>query len=228
MSQESDPKFVDLLVLMSETYDHEISGTMMKFWWRLFEKYGGDEIEKAFLLHIESSRFFPKPADIIELIQGNTDDRAALAWDELLDGFRYAGSYASVVFADRRIMQIVLEMWGGWHTACQERDDELRFRRKDFMQLYRALSTRSEDECPRFLLGRTEADNAQKNTPDEIPPRMMISRDGARIVVEREGDRKTLPASEPESWKRAETNFDKAKKMAGGIGNMPGKDVKSP
>jgi hypothetical protein len=97
------------------------------------------DISKAMSDHIRESKFFPKPAEIIERIRPalNKTDKANTAWLQLLKAKRDYGYYNSVVFDDVVIPQCIRAM-GGW-LKVSDRDADT-WMHKEFIGLYESYS----------------------------------------------------------------------------------------
>ena len=70
----------------NETYGKEPSDAVVMMAFSLLEKYSLDEIKKALTAHMLSSKFAPKPADIVEQI-GNDWLSADEAWSIAIQTF---------------------------------------------------------------------------------------------------------------------------------------------
>jgi hypothetical protein len=114
------------------------------------------DIEKAtwHLINTRKTASFPKVAEIREAITGNPDEKALLAYDAFTKGKERTGIYQSVSFEDKAIHAVV-EAMGGWITACEITEDEWKYRRREFLDLYKALS-RANREAPAKLIGLGE------------------------------------------------------------------------
>ena len=97
------------------------------------------DISKAMSDHIRESKFFPKPAEIIDRIKPalNKTDKANTAWLQLLKAKRDYGYYNSVVFDDVVIPQCIRAL-GGW-LKVSDRDADT-WMHKEFVGLYESYS----------------------------------------------------------------------------------------
>ena len=173
-------QFAQRITALSALFDREISEAVIEMYWVALDPYGDEETERAFQEAARRCKFFPKPAELIELIEGSSEDREALAWHALLIGIARVGSKSSVRFSDPAIHSVV-ETWGGWIQVCSMTARDLQFREKDFKELYRMHSRR--DSHPEYLVGRTEADNRKRGFLDRIPKPKVVAIEGGRIDI---------------------------------------------
>ena len=122
-----------------------------------------------------ASKFFPKPAELRELVTGSVEDRARAAWRRVLGAIEHVGTYESVDFRDRMIHAVV-EAMGGWDgTWAWDRADgpELLGLERDFVSLYRLYCQRGLDRNPpAILFGQHAIENRQLR--GETPPPEII------------------------------------------------------
>ena len=68
-----------MLELCGEVYGKTVSGPEAEFWMKALRKYDAQRIEKVFNAHILESKFFPKPAEILEAL-GYVRPMAEVEW----------------------------------------------------------------------------------------------------------------------------------------------------
>ncbi len=78
-----------------------------------------EEIEQATRRAIATLRFFPKIAELRELVEGTKEDRAAIAWESALQAHRKAGAWSSVIFSDAATGEALKTVFGGWVEFCE-------------------------------------------------------------------------------------------------------------
>lgn len=122
------------------------------------------DISKAMSDHIRESKFFPKPAEIIERLKPalNKTDKANTAWLQLLKAKRDYGYYNSVVFDDVVIPQCIRAM-GGW-LKVSDRDADT-WMHKEFVGLYESYykQCKTEPEAG-YVAGFLEANGGRYTT----------------------------------------------------------------
>ena len=148
------------------------------------EAFTDDQVERAMNEASRSLRFFPKPVELVELIQGKQEDRALTAWEQLQQAVSRAGAYQSVLFEDPKIARVI-KILGGWEAICLWPVDELQHRRREFLQAYKDLPAIAAP--PQSLGGICDRNNAALGH-QEAPP-VFIARE-ARPAL------RCLPAQE--------------------------------
>ena len=134
------------------------------------------------------------PAEIRESGCGSLDDKALIAYDAFTKGKSATGAYDSIAFEDKTIHAVIMAM-GGWcgnEGVCMITEEEWKFKRREFLDLYKAISRNSGREIPEKLIGLGEHScNQNELWAKHMPPLKMISQFGEIVEV-----RKQLPGSD--------------------------------
>lgn len=153
-------------------YGKEVSSFALDIWWTALNGFELDAVKQAFNLHVvnpDTGQFPPKPADIVKMLHGNSQDLAYSAWTKVDKAVRLVGPYKSVVFDDPIIHTVVSEM-GGWINLCSKNIEEWPFIAREFENRYRGYSIRKESgNYPSKLVGICETENLRKNHPVDEP-----------------------------------------------------------
>jgi hypothetical protein len=128
--------------------------------------YDLENVRAAVAAHVRSEKFFPTLADIITLIEGCSEDRAALAWAAVVRAVERLGRSLSVRFPSPAY-HYAIEQIGGWQKLCTTlTDEEIKWRGKDFERFFeigeRVASWEHEPGKVRvqpYLMGWYEANN---------------------------------------------------------------------
>ncbi len=167
--------FRDVLHGVHDFYERQPSSFAVDVWWEALRPYDLKAVTRAFSLHTvnpDTGQFMPKPADIVRMIAGRTQDSALQAWSKVDRAVRTVGVYESVVFDDALIHR-VLEDMGGWIALGMKGEDEWPFIAKEFEGRYRAYALRKEcGEYHRVLIGVNEAQNARSGFKS-MPPLLL-------------------------------------------------------
>ena len=186
MNDKDFEKFRDGLTGVYAFYDKELNGFALDLWWSALKHYDLQAIIQAFNRHVvntEAGKWLPKPADIIRMLQGSTQDAALSAWVKVDKAVRHKGVYVDVVFDDPLIHRVLHDM-GGWIPLGQKNEDEWPFVAREFENRYRGFRERSEiPEYPPVLTGIANAYNASKGM--ELQPYVMIGDETAcrRVIA---------------------------------------------
>ena len=178
-------RFQALISDVHSFYGKDFSVFSGSVWWEAMKPFDlkavGDAINRH-CVNPDSGQFMPKPADVVKMLQGSTQDSALVAWSKLDRAVREVGPYRSVVFEDALIHRIVLEM-GGWTSFGAKDEKEWPFVRNEFVNRYRGYRGRSEiPDYPPVLIGLAEANN-RKAGFDAEPPLLLGNPDVAKRVM---------------------------------------------
>lgn len=185
MRTEDFEAFVSGLSGVHAFYGKDVSPFAADVWWNALKPFDLTAVVDAFNRHLtnpDNGQFLPKPADIIRMLGGRTEDRALVAWAKVDRAVRSVGNYASVVFDDALIHRCISDM-GGWVGFGQKTEDEWPFVGKEFQTRYRGYAMRGEspDYLP-VLIGISEAYNSRKGLRIE-PPKLIGDATKAQAVL---------------------------------------------
>lgn len=179
-----DAKTVALVGVLGEIYDFYgavLSESAIGFWVDSLEPFELEQIRKAFNSHMrdpDGGRFMPKPAHLMKFLEGNSTDKAAVAWGKALDAASRVGAYSDVVFDDPAI-HATIEDLGGWPKFCRTETAELSYLQHRFTQSYQAYAHKGDFAYSRKL-------NADRS-PDDVynarglpPPKPALVGDSAK------------------------------------------------
>jgi hypothetical protein len=172
-----ETKFKEWMTTLGEIHDKHISELLSSVYWKILEPYSDDQCEKAFSRLIYEAKWFPKPAELIEILDGKRMDRPTQAWIETVNAVRRHGNYISICFHDP-VIHAVIEFMGGWGATGEWMDDELKWKQREFEKLYPIMAGRGKN--PKYLPGLCEIDNQAKGIERE-PEIVMI--DGAALPM---------------------------------------------
>lgn len=172
MLQADFEAFNALLSAVSELYGKPPSPMMQSLFWGALREYDFTAIRQAFDRHVknpDTGQFMPKPADVIRMLAGTTQDAALVAWAKVDRTLRQVGPYRDVVFDDPLIHRALADM-GGWIPLGEKTDDEWPFVAKEFENRYRGYKLRNETpEYPKILTGIANAQNSVNRKAVEQP-----------------------------------------------------------
>lgn len=183
MNDDDKREFWTLVKGVHSFYAQDVSEFAAQVWWNAMRGYTIEQVRKAFTAHAsdpKAGQFLPKPADLIRVLDGTQDDRAALAWSKVFGAIQRVGSYSSVVF-DEGAIHAAIEDLGGWPKVCGTKMDELPFVEKRFCTAYRA-HLKAGSQYPARMLGIVDIENAGKGYKFGEPV-LIGSEAGARQVL---------------------------------------------
>lgn len=142
MNTQDQSQFKELLLTISEVYNHVFTEAQTKIWWNIFKPYSLEEFNKgvyAYLSCPNQGMFNPKPASIIKMIIGSEkacDDEIYLdgvfAWDEVVNCIK--GNYGCPKELDSVVFLV-----GGIGELKKLTVYEMNFKRKEFLDIYTAM-----------------------------------------------------------------------------------------
>ncbi|CZF79676.1 DUF6475 domain-containing protein [Grimontia marina] len=152
-------------------YGRALSPPVLDVWWEALRHLELTTVTEALKRHMQNpdaGQYPPKPADIIRLVGGTSNDRALVAWAKVKKAISSVGAWNSVVFDDA-IIHSVIDQMGGWSPLCQSNEEELPFKAKEFESRYRTLLFHPEPTYPRKLIGMAETHNQANNQAISAP-----------------------------------------------------------
>ena len=189
--------FRGLIRSMGEAYTQELSHILVDIYWQCLKAFDLNEVRHAFKTHLNNPNgggLFPKPSDLIRLLEGSPESRALCAWTHVQCTMGRVGRYHSVAFDDPLIHAVIEDM-GGWITLCEISLKELYFVSLEFQKRYGALVHQRPKGHPRYLVGIIEREHAKEGY-DFGPPVLVGDPQKAQAVMAL-GREKTLSLHHP-------------------------------
>ena len=146
-------KFAEFMAALGEIFDKDISKTLSLVYWKTLEPYPDKECEKAFNSIITTAKFWPKPAELLEALNGTDEEAAINAWTKVSMAVRTIGPYKPVQFDDSAIHS-ALEAMGGWVEFQNCSMNDWKWKQKEFERIYLLMT--KKDEHPKYLPGITK------------------------------------------------------------------------
>lgn len=172
MQTNEIPQFIQMLHNLCEMYGKpRMSDEVAMLHFGALQDYSLEDVRKGFfaaLRNPDSGQFMPRPADVIRELSGSSDTRAAMAWAKVREAICRVGHMPSIAFDDAIIHAVIADM-GGWVKLALISNDELPFRERDFLRIYRGYIGRPLGDYPRYLPGMAETDNYAKGYAVEPP-----------------------------------------------------------
>ncbi len=141
MQSKDGKRLAELVAMLGEMYDKQVSVERMTLWFRVLEDYEIDAIEQAAIEHMRESRFMPTPADLIDRLKPKREEQAVLAWAEVPRLLRNSRAAKS----SDPITEKVISDLGGWIALGQKTEKELVWVQKEFADRYQIYAQRGVD-----------------------------------------------------------------------------------
>jgi len=171
-SSEERSRFIKDLTAVAEMYARELSETTLAMYMEILQKYPYWMVKRAILAYVQNfsgrASFFPKPGDLIALIEGNPDDRAVSMWMEVLEALEKIGTYHSVKFRDP-LVNVCIAKLGGWMKLGELSQSELDKLYYQFCKLYRYFYQNGRIPLIDHLPGKIETINNARGMREYIP-----------------------------------------------------------
>ena len=167
-------KFKELILMLGDIFDKKVSSGTLKTYWQVLSSYTDTQFATAADAYMRVGKFFPRPADFIELIEGTSEANAHEAWATALLELRDS---ANAKF-DAKTAKVIAAL-GGAEYLGQMSYRDLEFKKKDFIAIYESLD--NADPTPRIESGQSESvmgndlvkkvtDDTTRNSDDENEP----------------------------------------------------------
>jgi hypothetical protein len=163
----------------------------IQFAFDVLREYALRDVQRALIAHArdpDRGQYAPKPADVVRLIDGGTEELALIAWAKVDKAVRSVGTYATVVFDDAMIHRVIADMCG-WVGLGQKTEDDWPFVAREFEKRYRAYALRrNAGDYPARLAGLCDAVNVSGGYAEAEP--VLIGDQGKALEVMRLGNRR--------------------------------------
>jgi hypothetical protein len=118
--------FAKALFVLGETFNEPVSETRAEAYFTALADLPIGDVITATRRVVAEGRFFPRPVELREMVEGRLDDRAELAWSTVLRLVRRYG-YPGIdgrggapEFPDEASKRAALELYGGWVALCEK------------------------------------------------------------------------------------------------------------
>lgn len=155
MTATDRPRLAQFLAVLGEAFNEPVSEIRAEAYLFALEDVSIETLEGIGKRAL-NLRFFPRPADLRQLIEGTTEHESELAWLNVLKEVRRVG-YTGVPALSPASLETIRSLWGGWARLCQTlpgEGAELLGWAKQFRGSYGAVRERIENPA---LIGRDEA-----------------------------------------------------------------------
>ena len=138
----------------------------MRLFFSSLTNYSIEDVSYGFEKHLSDpvdGKFFPKPANIIKHLKptDNVEDKAALAWAQVIQCIRSEGSYGSLKIDDKQAIAAVKAL-GSWQGLCFTLEKDMTWKKKEFMLIYQTYERTPIDMLPSSLPGLIELQEHKK------------------------------------------------------------------
>lgn len=156
MNKDDLENFGKLINATFAIYGKDAPDEVIDIYFNVLSKYDFFQVRNAFSKYIanpDTGTFFPKPSDIVKILDGNSHKKSFMAWIKVLNTVTEHGTYKTIIFDDEIIHAVVKDM-GGWEKFCFSINDSSREKiEKDFCRRYEYYLEDGVKNYPKFLIG---------------------------------------------------------------------------
>lgn len=169
MNEQDKKQFQVLMIGAGETYNKEITKPLLQIYFGALKDFEMESVTKAFndhLVDVEHGTFFPKPADIVRLINKNkpsVEEKARLAWMAIIGEIGRTGVYQTLELDDKMGLA-ALENVGGWRKLCLSNQKNLPWIEKEFIAAYQTFEKTPVEMLPKSLPGLFDIKQAKQES----------------------------------------------------------------
>lgn len=155
---ESQP-LLERLIGLSEVFRAPLSPAAQQLYFEALQDLDLPPVLAALGTLARTARWFPKPAEIRQLVEGDAEARVEQAWLAWRTAARRVGAYRPVLVADPVLAETLTAVFGGWVAACAAdfSPEMWASKRKEFGRVYQVLAGRAltgPRELPGLAPGR--------------------------------------------------------------------------
>ncbi len=145
-SDNDKRKIAEAFTALCELHDKKISLFARKMYVESLKGFSADQITLAISQSIREHKWFPKPAELIELITGPTpqiEDIAETQANFVISQVRKLGSWRTPVFVDP-ITRDLMNSRFNFTSLCQQTESDMQWFAKQFKIAYRTCIAMDE------------------------------------------------------------------------------------
>ncbi|MBT9167324.1 MAG: hypothetical protein DDT19_00653 [Syntrophomonadaceae bacterium] len=182
---------------LCELFERKKNKVLQDTYYEALKHLTHEEFLSAVSHIIQTKKFhkLPLPAEFIEAAKGDIESKALLALQKVEDAIRRHGYVKSLVFDDA-LIHMIINAFEGWENVCSYPYDEWKFKRQEFLKLYKAYAL-SPVEYPNKLIGYTERTNIFNGFYEHIPSPVLIGNKEQAGLILNNGKAVALPAPAP-------------------------------
>ena len=126
------------LILTAKYFEKELPAPIVEIYLSALERFSDQEISAALSSAMKTLRFFPKIAELVELLEGDSSTKALAAWDTVMTQARKTGRRTTASLGP--VIDSAVRILGGWEKIADHPIAQLQFLQRDFVEAYEAAS----------------------------------------------------------------------------------------
>lgn len=110
--------FARMIFALGETFGEPVSDLRVEAYFDALGDLPLEDVLTAGRSAIREARFFPRPVELREQIDGKVEDQSEIAWTYVQREVRRVGFYGAPTWPDEATRRAALELYGGWGALC--------------------------------------------------------------------------------------------------------------
>jgi hypothetical protein len=150
MTETDRPAFARALFVLGETFNEPISDLRAEGYFDAMRDFSLEAANAAIRVALRTCKFFPRPVELREMVEGDADTNADQGWAEVIREVRRVGYIGVPVFTDPTALATVRDVWGSWARLCETlpgEGPELVGWMKQFKSAYRSQGVRARTDA---------------------------------------------------------------------------------
>lgn len=150
MTDQNRTEFAKALYILGDTFNVAMPDLMADGYFAALQDLTLAEAKTAMALALQTCKFFPRPVELREILQGDPESNAEAGWAEVTREIRRVGYIGQPKFSDDRIAATVRDIWGSWTRLCETLPGdgpELVGWIKQFKSAYRSQNVRARTDA---------------------------------------------------------------------------------
>jgi len=109
--------FAGFMAVLEEVFGKDLTPQLVEIYFRALANFSIERVAAAIEEAVRRLKFFPKPADLIELMEGSLDDQAEHAFGQFWGAVIRCGTYRSLYSEDEVLAEVIRRQFGSWANA---------------------------------------------------------------------------------------------------------------
>lgn len=111
-------RFAEALFVLGDVFNEPVTDARAEAYFDALKGYDTARVLATLKAAISTSKFFPRPADLREMLDGDAGMAADAAWAAVQREIRRVG-YLGSPSLDERALEAVKSVFGGWARMCE-------------------------------------------------------------------------------------------------------------
>jgi hypothetical protein len=164
MTEQDRKAFDAALMGLAVIFDKTLSDQILDAYFSALARFDWERVNRGLNAALTACKFFPKPVELIELIEGSQDDHSAKAWQLLMEALEKGGYYNSLFVEDQALAAAIRKTFTGWMDLANEIPSPSDSMYASLFNRFRAnygMAKRSNEQVDRYFVGYHEGQNRQ-------------------------------------------------------------------